>query len=185
MKFLHWNWKNETLKHWNIFGEIHRRMFQLITKEHMSVEDGSADVLEWPLKPTYNAINNKNTLFYTFGKISAFFSFQLFIFFTISSIDPEKIVSKSIQCFVDTKVFQCIKPWNSTECQKIKSWISSSLVWWSKMQKREKKIFFVLLMINLNKFSLLVSHNYWEKKIKKSDYQKCNHACIMHVLCMF
>ncbi len=21
-----------------------------------------------------------------------------------------------------------------------------------------------------------------EKKIKKSDYQKCNHACIMHVL---
>ena len=121
MKFLHWNWKNETLKHWNIFGEIHRRMFQLITKEHMSVEDGSADVLEWPLKPTYNAINNKNTLFYTFGKISAFFSFQLFIFFTISSIDPEKIVSKSIQCFVDTKVFQCIKPWNSTERQKRKS----------------------------------------------------------------
>jgi hypothetical protein len=27
-------------------------------------------------------------------------------------------------------------------------------------KKRKKKIFFVLLMINLNKFSLLVGHNY-------------------------
>ena len=35
----------------------------------------------------------------------------------------------------------------------------SSLVWWSKTQKK-KKIFFVLLTINLNKFSLLVGHSY-------------------------
>jgi len=40
-----------------------------------------------------------------------------------------------------------------------------------KNAKKEKKNFFVLLMINLNKFLLLVGHNYW-KKIKKSDYQK-------------
>jgi hypothetical protein len=66
--------------------------------------------------------------------------------------------------------------------QKRKSLISIPFVWWSKMQKKEKDNFiFVLLMIYLNKFSLLLGHNYW-KKIKKSDYQKCNHACIMHAL---
>ncbi len=52
---------------------------------------------------------------------------------------------------------------------------------WVKNAKKEKKIFFVFLMINLNKLYFLVGHNYW-KKNKKSDYQKCNHACIMHVL---
>ena len=41
-------------------------MFQLISKEHMSVEDGSAVVLEWPLKTNYNDVNNKkNKLLYT------------------------------------------------------------------------------------------------------------------------
>ena len=37
---------------------------------------------------------------------------------------------------------------------------------WSVGQKRKnrkKKFFFVILMINLNKFSLLVGHNYWKK----------------------
>jgi hypothetical protein len=62
-----------------------------------------------------------------------------------------------------------------------KSMISSSLVGGSKTQKRKKKIFFVFLIINLNKLYFLVGHNYW-KKNKKSDYQKCNHACIMHFL---
>ena len=38
-------------------------MFQLISKEHMSVEDGSAVVLEWPLKTTYNDVNNKKNNF--------------------------------------------------------------------------------------------------------------------------
>jgi len=58
-----------------------------------------------------------------------------------------------------------------------------------KNAKKEKKIFFVLLLINLTNSNYDPQTNFlcwWviitEKKIKKSDYQKCNHACIMHVL---
>jgi hypothetical protein len=45
----------------NIFFILNANMFQLISKEHISVEDGSAVVLEWPLKTTYNDVNNKKT----------------------------------------------------------------------------------------------------------------------------
>jgi hypothetical protein len=89
---------------------------------------------------------------------------------------------------------KCDHRWKSGQRWKKNLWMGATFLkrpptnlWyralWSVGQKRKKgkKIFFVFLMINLNKLYFLVGHNYW-KKIKKSDYQKCNHACIMHVL---
>ncbi len=55
-------------------------MFQLISKEHMSVEDGSAVVLEWPLKTTYNDINNTKTYFFLH-----YIRFQRFSVFSFSN----------------------------------------------------------------------------------------------------
>ena len=90
---------------------------------------------------------------------------------------------------------KCDHRWKSGQRWKKNLWMGATFLkrpptnlWyralWSVGQKRKKgkkKFFFVFLMINLNKLYFLVGHNYW-KKIKKSDYQKCNHACIMHVL---
>jgi len=56
------------------------KMFQLITKKHMSVEDGSAVVLEWPLKTTYNDINNTKTYFFLH-----YIRFQRFSVFSFSN----------------------------------------------------------------------------------------------------
>jgi hypothetical protein len=46
----------------------------------MSVEDGSAVVLEWPLKTTYNDINNKKTYFFL-----QYIRFQRFSVFSFSN----------------------------------------------------------------------------------------------------
>jgi hypothetical protein len=64
-------------------------MFQLISKELMSVEDGSAVLLEWPLKNTYNDINNKKTYFSIhYIRFQRFSVFSFSHFSVFSGIKP-------------------------------------------------------------------------------------------------
>ena len=76
-------------------------MFHLITKKDMSVEDGSVVVLEWPLKTTYNDIDNKKTYFSLYYiRFKCFYIFQYFPNFSVYI----KIL-KNIYCFSIKKTY--------------------------------------------------------------------------------